>query len=169
MSHDSDPRQQEQRRALVRGLHLSELQTAGAARARALHEAEVELDRIARLLPEATQAGISLAEIARVAGVSRPTLYELRAKYGGSVRDMRLAVLQTLANHGALSSRELEDRVGGDDGERAKVLSAFVDREVDVEPDEAGAPLSGITPAGMDALEHWSFVADQADQDGAER
>ena len=73
--------------ALVRGLHLSELQAAGAARAVALHQAELELDRVARLLPDALQAGISLAEIARVAGVSRPTLYELRARYGGSVRD----------------------------------------------------------------------------------
>ncbi len=158
MSRSKDHRLHEKGRALVRGLHLSELQAAGAARSLALHQAELELDRVARLLPDALQAGISLAEISRVAGVSRPTLYELRARYGGSVGDMRLAVLQTLANHGAMGPDEIAERVGGDDQERARVLADYVDREVDVDAGEDGGPVYLITPTGLDLLEHWTFA-----------
>ena len=150
---------------MVRGLHLSELQAAGAARAVALHQADVELDRVARLLPDALQAGISLAEIARVAGVSRPTLYELRARYGGTVGDMRLAVLQALATHGALSPDEVAERVGGDDEERARVLADYVDKYVEVWPDEDGNAAYEITPNGLDLLEHWTFQDLEAERD----
>jgi transcriptional regulator with XRE-family HTH domain len=152
--------QKEKGRALVRGLHLSELQAAGAARSLALHQAEVELDRVARLLPDALQAGISLSEIGRVAGVSRPTLYELRARYGGDVGDMSLAVLQTLANRGGVTSDELAARVGGDDVERNRVLTSYLDtHEVEVyDLDRDGEAIYEITPQGLERLERWTFA-----------
>jgi hypothetical protein len=46
----------EKGKATVRALHLSELEAAGAARARALAEADKQLDRVARLLPDALTA-----------------------------------------------------------------------------------------------------------------
>ena len=80
-----DTLRHEKGKALVRALHLSELVATSKAREVALHEAEAQFDRIARLLPDALKGGISMTEIARVTGISRPTLYELRARYGGSV------------------------------------------------------------------------------------
>lgn len=169
MAKSVDHRQTEKGRALVRGLHLSELQAAGAARALALHQAEVELDRVARLLPDAMQAGISLAEIARVAGVSRPTLYELRARYGGTVGDMRLAVLQALATHGALSQEQIAERVGGDDAERVRVLTEYVDEYVEVWPGDDGNAEYHIAPEGLDLLEHWTFQDLEAEREKDEQ
>src|SRR5580704_10596521 len=81
---------------IVRALHESELANAGNERVQALRRAEDQLDRIARLLPGALEAGVGMTEIARITGVSRPTLYELRARYADSARDLRLAVLQAL-------------------------------------------------------------------------
>jgi hypothetical protein len=52
---------------------------------------------VARLLPNALQAGISITEIARVTGVSRPTLCELQGRYGGSLGEFALGRLQTIA------------------------------------------------------------------------
>jgi hypothetical protein len=54
----------EKGKATVRALHLSELESAGRARAGALAEAEKQLDRVARLLPDAVGGGLSLSEIA---------------------------------------------------------------------------------------------------------
>jgi len=54
-----------------------QLQAAGARRRRKLADADAELERIADLAGEAQAAGANLAEIAELAGVSRPTLYRL--------------------------------------------------------------------------------------------
>ena len=42
-------------------MHLTESQAAGAARAAALHEADVQLERIARVLPVALASDLSVA------------------------------------------------------------------------------------------------------------
>src|SRR3954451_16932134 len=94
--------QLEKARALVRALHLTELENAGAARAAALAQADAELQRIAARLPDALDAGISLSEIARVTGISRPTLYELRGRQSDSPRDLTLALLQLIGTRGAV-------------------------------------------------------------------
>src|SRR5947208_54840 len=104
--------QREKRRATVRGLHLAELDDAGRARADALSRADEQLDRIARLLPDALRAGLTLTEIARVTGVSRPTLYELRGRYGEAASDVQLALLQSIATRGPLSVDDLFQHVG---------------------------------------------------------
>lgn len=57
---------------------LIELEEAGHRRRGALDEAQAELDRIGELAHRAViEEQVPLAEVARVAGVSRPTLYEL--------------------------------------------------------------------------------------------
>jgi hypothetical protein len=70
---------QEKGKAVVRTLHLSELQDAGEARLSAIDRADVQREVICSLLPGALKAGLSLAEISRVTGVSRPTLYVWKA------------------------------------------------------------------------------------------
>jgi chromosome segregation and condensation protein ScpB len=161
----------EKGRALVRALHLSELETAGTARTLALHEAEKQLDRVARLLPNAMQAGISITEIARVTGVSRPTLYELQGRYGGSPGELRLGVLQTIALRQPIGHEQLrllfEER-----DELTQVVVDFANGgliELDVEqtPDGEETILT-LTTNGYDALEGWDFEFD-AEEEAADR
>jgi chromosome segregation and condensation protein ScpB len=150
----------EKGRALVRALHLSELEAAGTARTLALHEAEKQLDRVARLLPNAMQADISITEIARVTGVSRPTLYELQGRYGGSLADLRLGVLQTIALRQPIASEQLSLLFDG----RPEVAHVVVDLanegliDFDVEPTPDGdESILTVTPNGYEALERWDF------------
>ncbi len=158
----------EKGRALVRSLHLSELQAAGAARAVALHEADVQLDRIAKLLPDALAGGISLTEVSRVSGVSRPTLYDLRGRYSDSPRGLRLAILQAIASRGNVTPDDLAESVGGLAGEREQVLRDLRSQDL-IELDFDDEPYYALTRGGFDVLEHWTFEDLEADRgvDGA--
>ena len=72
-----------------------ELADIGRRRQEALAEADRQLDRLLHLVLNAGDAGIGVAaEIARMANVSRPTVYALLPRARDNVRDMRLAVLQ---------------------------------------------------------------------------
>ena len=150
----------------MRALHLSELETAGTARTLALHEAEKQLDRVARLLPNAMQADISITEIARVTGVSRPTLYELQGRYGGSLADLRLGVLQTIALRQPIANEQLSLLFDGRD-ELAHVIVDLAKEgliEFDAEPTPEGdEAILMVTPGGYDALERWDFEFEAAE------
>jgi DNA-binding MarR family transcriptional regulator len=156
----------EQGKALVRTMHLTELQAAGAARAAALHESEQHLDRIARVLPDALSAGISLAEIARNTGVSRQTLYELKARYGDG--DVHLAVLQVIATHQPVSITELAERLSRSSRETKRVVDDYVnDGLVDwvmIPRDDADDCLC-LNAVGSHYLAEWWSTHDQEDQD----
>jgi hypothetical protein len=162
----------EKGKALVRALHLSELSLAGNARALALHEADQQLDRIARLLPDALQGGISITEIGRVTNVSRPTLYELRARYSGSVGDLRLAILQAIIAKHAVTVAALSERLGRPSKDISLVMDEFLKGDLlheDVEevgPDEWEQRLY-VTSHGLALLEHWEFEADEVDDEKA--
>jgi hypothetical protein len=65
-----------------RSVLLGELTELGRQRREALQRAQNLADGIARVLPGALSAGVRLTEIARVTGVSRPTLYAWRGCYG---------------------------------------------------------------------------------------
>lgn len=58
----------------------AQLQALGRRRERALAEADGALAEIGQLLPLARQSGLKVAQIARVTGVSRPTLYALQRR-----------------------------------------------------------------------------------------
>jgi chromosome segregation and condensation protein ScpB len=154
----------EKGKASVRALHLSELEAAGAARARALAEADKQLDRVARLLPDALSGGLSLSEIGRVAGVSRQTLYELRARYSDLDGDLRLAVLQSVAWMQPVTVDELAEHLGRDAGDISRTLSGFVsDDFVDVgsRRTEDGEEVEfDLTAAGASTLDNWVFIED---------
>lgn len=161
----------EKGKAVVRGLHLSELGAAGEARAQALKAAEDQLDRIARLMPDALAAGLSMVDIARVTNVSRTTLYEVRARYGGSASDLRLAVLQAVALGHAENVTELADRLGRPEKEVSWVVDGLVDANLffrepeQVGPDEWEERLH-VTGAGVTALEDWTFENDLEEERG---
>lgn len=166
---ESGSREQRIRRekgqAVVRGLHISELEAAGERRALALRQADEELDRVARLLPDALAAGLTVAEIARVTGISRPTLYELRGRYASDGGDVRLAVLQAVAGLTPLRLTELQDRLGPREGVSEAIGSLYDDGLIDLEhagfPDEDGtvheAAVVSMLGPGLDLLESWDF------------
>lgn len=165
-----DTLRHEKGKALVRALHLSELAAASKARELALHEAENQFDRVARLLPDALNGGISMTEIARVTGISRPTLYELRARYGGSVGDLRLAILQAIIANHAVTVAALSERLGRPSKDISLVVDEFVSGDLlheDVEevgPEEWEQRLY-VTSNGLAFLEHWEFEADEVDDE----
>ena len=161
----------EKGRAVVRTLHATELLDAGTARREALSNADVQLDRIARLLPAALAGGLTLTEIARVTGVSRPTLYELRGRYSESHQDVRLALLQTLATNGGLSDSELNRRLRGPRKPLGELLESlrtqgFVDLDVEEDEDGRPFPVYFLTSQGLDLLEHWAFDEQDPEQGG---
>jgi Homeodomain-like domain len=144
-------------------LHARGLAEAGAARAIALEEADKQLDRIARLLHDALQGGVSMTEIARVTGISRQTLYELRGRYGDTA-DLRFAVLQSLATQGPSAAWRVAEHVGRPEAEVHALLAEFIDQGLagwDL-PDDV--PFAGgdfecyLTLQGLRALEEWSFT-----------
>jgi DNA-binding phage protein len=166
-----DSLRHEKGKALVRALHLSELGAAGSARALALHQVDEQLDRVARLLPDALQAGISMSEIARTTGISRPTLYELRARYGGSVGDLRLAILQSVITSTAVTTAGLAERLAREPSEIKVLVGGFLDEGVlDTQVDRVGEDeyeeCLYLTANGLQTLEAWIFEADGGWENG---
>ena len=162
----------EKGQALVRALHLSELQAAGEAREKALRKADEQLNRIGRLLPDALGSGISLAEIARVTGVSRPTLYELRGRHSQKFGDLLLAVLQTAASRGPVDRAGVAAFLERPVEEIRSVVDTLVDGGLVVEDfnDDPEDPMMELTLTGngFHALEEWDFDERVEDGGGAE-
>jgi DNA-binding IclR family transcriptional regulator len=146
-------------------MYVSDLEAAGEARAAALREADTQLDRIARLLPDATGAGLSLAEIARITGVSRPTLYQLRARYGDDAY-LGPALLQAVASTGLARLDHLATSIGRPESELWPVLEHFTETDVlELEPvdDEEGThPAFALTEKGHMVLDVMDFEDDDA-------
>jgi DNA-binding MarR family transcriptional regulator len=150
---------QARNRALVNTLHRHELEDAGEARRIAEAAAVAQLDRIARHLPGALNAGLSLAEISRITGVSRPTLYELQKRYG-RVADPRFEVLAGLASEGPQTVKELASRLE-EDAEKVRRIVRDLTRRAWAErvgdSPERGGGLVGLTTHGEDALAGWEL------------
>lgn len=146
----------ERRRALVRAVNVSELKAAGGARAAALDVADSELERIGALLPGALQAGLSLAEIARLTGVSRPTLYELKARNAEVTQDLRLEILQALAVTGAQSVGELTSELGRTKSQVRSMVKALEELSWIAAADGPDSRFT-LTRDGEGALETWEF------------
>ena len=151
---------QAQGTAVLRSVHLRGLSEAGSARAAALAEADNQLDRIARLLHDAIQGGVSISEIARVTGVSRQTLYELRARYGDTA-DLRLAVLQALLTQYPATLEEMANHLGRPKAEIEPLVLEFLDKGFAHEsPDPDVGLAHAMTPAGLRALQEWALADD---------
>ncbi len=167
MDHPSDHVAREKVRGAMRGFHLRALDEAGRARTAALEEADSQLQRIGRLLPDALDAGLSMSHVGRVTGVSRPTLYELRAKYGEGAIDFNFTVLDTVVRRGALRASELKHRLG--DSVWAHVLDLERQGLLELEPEatsEGDVALIGATPQGFELLEHWRFHIEEREASG---
>jgi len=172
MEPTSGRAQREKGRGVVRGLHLEALEQAGQSRADALRVADEQLQHIGRLLPDALDAGLTIAEIGRITGVSRPTLYELRTKYGDTGVDFNFTLLQTVALRGPLPISEIKDRLGQSSDGLTKHLQPFVDQgliDIDVEQSPEGdVALAVLTARGLEQLEAWELHLAEAEE-AAER
>lgn len=157
-------RQREQGKAAVRALYLSELEDIGAQRAAALKAAEEQIDRVSRVLQSALDAGFSLSEIARLTEVSRPTLYQLRARQTAAADDIRLAIFQSIANHGVIYEGTLREHLATDPAKFRQALDVMVregllTEDFNDDPDEPDMQFA-LTPAGLAELSNWSFDED---------
>ena len=159
-------KQGEQGRATVRALYLAELEDIGARRATALKAAEDQLERVARLLPSALDAGLSLSEISRLTDVSRPTLYQLRARHTAAAGNVRLAILQTVANHGWIERETLREELAVDpngvDRAFAEMFDAGLLREEFNDDSQQPAMVYALTTEGFAELSDWTFEDDDA-------
>lgn len=145
----------------MRTLHQSEIQAAGVARALALHQAEEQLDRIARQIPEALAAGLSVSEIARISGLSRPTVYELRGRYSTSDGDLNFAVLSAVARLQPVTRNEVRETIGREPKVVGGVLgdleaSGHVSFDVD-ETEDGVVQVWSLTSGGFGYLEAWDW------------
>jgi hypothetical protein len=127
----------------------------------ALHEADEHLDRIARQIPEALASGLSVTEIARIAKLSRPTVYELRGRYTASEGDLRFAVLSAVARLQPVLCRELAESIGRDPKEVGTTLGdleagGHVNWDM-VETEDGNAQEWFLTSNGFGYLEAWDW------------
>lgn len=155
----------------MRALHRSEIQAAGDARALALHQAEEQLDRIARRIPEALASGLSVTEIARISKLSRPTIYELRGRYSASEGDLNFAVLSSVARLQPVTGGEISQAIGRDVKVVSGVLShlessGYVSWDVEEEEDRVVQHWT-LTSHGFGYLEAWEWQSEA--EEGGER
>lgn len=159
--------QREKGRAVVRARYLGELADVHARRMAALHEVNQQLDRVARLLTDAKLAGLTLVEISNASGISRPTLYQLQARYSDSPGDLRLGVLQTIANLGWVTASIVATEIERDRDDVEGMIKQLLADEL-LEEDFNDDPVEPamayrLTPTGFGALEGWTFALEEGD------
>ena len=108
----------------------------------------------------AADAGIGLAEIARMANVSRPTVYKLLPRARDKPRDVRLAVLQLTGDRA--TARQISKAIEWPLEQVDDLLSDFERRGwVERGPEEAGRsaqePVWSLAADGVDAIETWDW------------
>jgi hypothetical protein len=156
---------QERGKGLVRTLHRHELEEAGRLRRQSEDEADRQLERIASHLPGALAAGLSLTEISRVTGVSRPTLYELQKGEAGWARDLAFEALSALASTGPLVFGRLGELLELDDRRLRGVVNALAGEALieSVGVGDRGARVFAITTRGEERLSAWEFRGTEQD------
>lgn len=152
--------QRERARGALRALYLGELADIGQKHREALEEADRQIDKLAHLVLNAVDADIGIAEIARMANISRPTVYKLLPRARDKTRDVRLAVLQ-LTLDGA-TARQISKTISWPRKEVDDLLADFEKRGwVQRRDDEAAgsrqAPVWSLAAAGVDAIETWDW------------
>ena len=121
-----------------------------------MEQADLELERIGGLLPGAIEAGLSLVEISRLAGVSRPTLYQLQERSNG-VRNPDLEVLAALVGAGPQTEGELEESFGWSTGRLGETIDRLIEKRWIEKLDGPGRTSFAASRAGADALARWDL------------
>ena len=149
----------------MRERYADEIERAGQGRRAALDQADTQLRVMKDLLPGAIDAGLPITEIARLSGVSRPTLYDL-LKDSEAEPDLPAAVLAALVE-APRTSREIGEALGIDNG-RASDLMAGLQESGWLEAVDGGKALPErayiATKVGETALRDWEFPEEVEDR-----
>jgi DNA-binding MarR family transcriptional regulator len=147
---------------MLRSVYREELARAGGVRSAAMEQADEELQTIAALLPGATASGLAVSEIARIADVSRPTVYEL-LKDSGSEPDLLAALLAALID-GPHTENDLTKKLGVDHRTLGQLIGALVEQGWAQRLTEGSADTQTFmaTDEGEKALADWEFSGEVA-------
>jgi AraC-like DNA-binding protein len=132
-------------------LYRRELQEAGERRRRHVAGAAEETARIERLFQGAEEAGLSVLEIARLTGVSRPTLYRMRSN---AQTDFKTAQLRDELQHSLSEASEELGRpaVLFDLAERMGLVEADLRDDLDLVFPKLAAELEALGSSGLTGL-----------------
>lgn len=141
----------------MRGVYRDALAAAGARRLELENAQRDETSRLAELAIGARAAGISLSEIARVTGLSRPTVYALIEQSGPPEPDLDYQILSAAAGHGRVSIGHLTGATNRPADEIAERCGQLVSAGyVNVATASSGSDevaYYGLTYAGEERLE----------------
>lgn len=115
---------------MLQVLHRNELSESGRRLMAGREETQRELRRIATILPAARYAGLTMAEISRLTGLSRPTLYSLEKRRGTGERDITIAILGALGGMGPQTSEQLAGVIKIAEDAVAEALAELAAREL---------------------------------------
>jgi transcriptional regulator with XRE-family HTH domain len=118
-------------RATHTALYRAELTAAAAERQEHLDAERATIERIVRLLPGASAAGLTVVELAEITGLSRPTIYRWleQGRHDQAIEDEREVFEHALAEASAsigypAALYELARHLGADPGEiRARLVT----------------------------------------------
>jgi len=129
-------------RLTLQVLHRRELAECGRRIKAGREQTQCELKRIAAFLPGARHAGITMAEISQLTGLSRPTLYQLQSgQAADGDREVTISVLSALGGLGPQTSEQLAGVTKIAEGAVAQTLTELVAREL------VSAAIAYYTPA----------------------
>jgi hypothetical protein len=132
MSIQGDIRREERRnRALLRALNEEALEEAGTRIRRAQAELNRQQDRVAVSIASATEAGLPVAEISELTGLSRQKIYELRDRIrGGGDQFLRRLLAQLIAAGSQATPVSLAEELGAPVGKVEEGLEALRDKRL---------------------------------------
>lgn len=158
--HDKVRRERNRARALLAGLSREALEVAGDRIQAAQDQLDEEIDRVAIHVAGAVNAGIPMSEIAKLTGLSRQKLYELKKRGGGDRDDLPYRALAVLAGAGALDSGQLASNLEVDADEiepvvRSLLTQGWVRPLITQYQGGASMTLLKLAEPGEAALEDW--------------
>lgn len=118
-----------------------------------MEEADRQIGRLALVILNAVDAGISVSEISRMANVSRPTVYALVPRARDKPRDIQMAVLQLTVDGATVD--QIAKNIRWPATEVESLLSEFEERGW-VQRDQTGG--WQLMPAAIEAIERWDWV-----------
>lgn len=157
---DDRHRDRARHRALVKELHREALSEEGQ-RLQALQEqTEQGMGRLGYRVVAALQAGFSVSEVAKLSGVSRSKVYELRDLYGAQFDDLDMRALARLAAGGGMTVDGLAEQLERPVDQVSALVNQLLERQlvrVAITQYDGGNPEAWfrLTADGMRAVEDW--------------
>jgi hypothetical protein len=159
-------REQRRNRALLRALNEEALEEAGTRIRRAQADLSREHDRVAVSIASATEAGIPVAEISQLTGLSRQKIYELRDRVrGGREQFLRRLLAQLVAAGSRATPASLAEEFGAsldkvEQGLEALCQKGLLEPVRITEADDGQTTVFRPTSAAIAEIEGWILRSD---------